>query len=138
MAFGLGFEFRQSDGGLEGVFDLAAVPRGSFGFLQSAIVAFGVLDDALDVGVEIVSLLDQSVEVHFPDLHGGFFVEGRVVEGDVDAGFEGLVEMTHFVGGEEEDAGVVLQDAQEDGHHGVTAHVFLVSGLEEHVCFIKQ
>lgn len=56
----------------------------------------------------------------------------------MDAGFEGLVKMAHFVSGKEENAGVVLQDAQEDGHNSVAPHVFLVSGLKEHVCFIKQ
>ena len=101
-------------------------------------MAFGVLGDAFDVGVEIAPLLDESLEVHLPDLHGGFLVQRRIVEGDVDARFERLVEMAHFVGGEEKDAGIVLQNAQEDRDDGVAPHVFLVSGLEEDIRFIEQ
>ena len=74
VAFRLGIEFGERDSGLEGVFDLTAVPRCSFGLLQSPVVAFGVFGDPFDVGVKVVLLLDQSLEVHLPDLHCGFLI----------------------------------------------------------------
>ena len=41
---------------------------------------------------------DEAGEIHLPDLLGGFFGEGGVVQRDVDAGGEGFVEETDFVG----------------------------------------
>jgi hypothetical protein len=49
-----------------------------------------------------------------PDGGAAGGVERRVVQGDLDAGLEGAVEGADAVGGEEEDAGVVFEGAEED------------------------
>lgn len=45
--------------------------------------------------------------------------------------------MSDFVGGEEEDSRIELEDTEEDRDDAVAAHVFAVTGLEEDVCFVK-
>lgn len=52
--------------------------------------------------------------------------EGRVVEFEVDAGFEGVVEFFDAVGGEEDYAGVVFEGSEEDFFFGTGKE--LVSG----------
>lgn len=56
----------------------------------------------------------EAVEVVFPDLGGLVLGEFRVVEGQVEAGAEGVVDSADAVSGEEEDARVVFEDAEED------------------------
>lgn len=122
-------EFRQRYGRLEGVLDLAAVPRGLAFPVQLLVVFLRVFVDLVRFGVEGFLALGESFEVHLPDLEGGAFVEGGVVEADMDPGFEGFVEVADFVGGEEEDAGVELQDSEEDGNYAVAPHVLAISRL---------
>jgi len=54
-----------------------------------------------------------------PDLAAGGLGEDFVVEGDVDAGFEGGVEGFDAVGGQEHDAFVVFEEAEEDWVEGL-------------------
>lgn len=56
----------------------------------------------------------QTAEVELPDLTRLGRAEGGVEDVVVDAGAEGLIESADAVGGHEEDAGVVVQDAEED------------------------
>jgi hypothetical protein len=52
--------------------------------------------------------------VRLPDAAGVLPRQGRVVEREVEVGLEGLVEDADAVAGEEEDAFVVLERAEED------------------------
>jgi len=100
----------------EGVADLASVPSGSFAFVP-AVVALCKVEEFvaairdLDVVELVVSL--EAIQNVGPHGAGGFEVHTGVLEGDVDPRFKGLVEDAGAVGGEEEDARVVLQLPQE-------------------------
>ena len=61
-----------------------------------------------------------------------------VVHGDVDTRLKGRVDVCSAVGGEEEDAGVVLQDAEEDGDELVALEVVCGAGFEEDVRFVEE
>ena len=56
----------------------------------------------------------QAVEIQLPDFPGLAFTKVRVVEANVNAGPEGLVNSAYAVGGEKEDSRVIFQDPQED------------------------
>lgn len=56
----------------------------------------------------------------------------------MNARFEGLIKGGDTVGSEEEDAGVVFQDAQEDGDHGVAVEIMQGALLQEDVCFVNE
>lgn len=93
-----------------------------------------------------------------PDVLAGGRVEARVVQGDVDAGLKGDVEGGDAVGGEDDDAGVVLEGAEEDCRlslcvlrgqryfngnglirdNFVADEVAVSSLLEEDVAFVEQ
>ena len=60
-------------------------------------------------------LLAHHVDEHGPDGLLGFVRELAVAQGDVDARLEGVVEGFDAVGGEEEDALEVFEEAEEDG-----------------------
>ena len=68
-----------------------------------------------------------------PDLGFGGLGEFLEVEGDVDTGEEGFVEGFDAVGGEEEDAAVVFDVAEEYGDHRVTLEVVQGAALEEDI-----
>ena len=63
-------------------------------------------------------LLAHHGDEHAPDGLLGAVRELAVAQGDVDAGLEGVVEGFDAVGGEEEDALEVLEEAEEDGDCG--------------------
>ncbi len=81
---------------------------------------------------------EQVGEEDAPDLRAAWPVKGREAEGDVDAGLEGLVEGADAVGGEEEDAGEIVESAKEDGDEGVAGEVVIVAVLEEDVGFVEE
>jgi hypothetical protein len=62
--------------------------------------------------VLVVDNLLQLLEVHLEDLECLLLVERRVVQADVDAGLECLVQGPDPVGREEQDAAVVFEDAE--------------------------
>lgn len=72
-----------------------------------------------------------------PDLGFGGLREFLEVEGDVDTGEEGFVECFDAVGGEEEDAAVVFDVAEEDGDHGVSFEVVKGTLFQEDVSLEK-
>lgn len=106
-ARGVGFKARfglgEQGGGFEGVADLARVPAGFFG--DGVVTRGGEFEDALLVaehsGRGGGGWGEEWVEVHFPDAAGLFLRQGRVVEFDVDAGFERVVELLDSVCREE-------------------------------------
>ncbi|KAK1245927.1 hypothetical protein MKX07_004996 [Trichoderma sp. CBMAI-0711] len=136
----------QARGDLEGVSDLAAVPAAG-GAGEVLVVLCGELEDLVVLDGEgglaghLVALRLHDLElgnVEAEDFGGLGLVEGRVVEGEVDAGLEGLVDGADAVGGEEEEAVVVLEDAEEDGDEGVARHVLLGALGEEDVGLVEQ
>ena len=56
----------------------------------------------------------------------------------MDAGLEGGVDVVDAVGGEEEDAFVVFQDAEEDGDEFVALQVVRAALFEEDVGFVEE
>lgn len=95
--------------------------------------------------------------MHFPDLHGGLLLEAGVVETDVDARAECLVECTHAVGGQEQDTlqdprvsrdtiscgterayTVVFHCSQKHGDNGITFDISLVALLQEDIGLVQQ
>lgn len=91
---------RKRDGGLEGVLDLPTVPTSSEFLLARGPVSLREFQDPIFVDVHVDAAALDALEVHIPDLEGGFAVEFGVVERDVDARFEGFVEFADAVGGE--------------------------------------
>ena len=61
-----------------------------------------------------------------------------VLHADVDAGLEGGVDVVDAVGGEEEDAFVVFEDAEEDGDEFVAFEVVGGALFEEDVGFVEE
>jgi len=78
------------------------------------------------------------VEDLFPDLRPAACVKVAEVLLHRDAARERLVEPAHAVGGQEQDALVVLEQADEDADHGVALDVALRTLLHEDVCFVQQ
>lgn len=94
-------ELRERSRSLASIVDLAPVPG-------SEALRFVVLPDLFDPATELTSVelemwarVFQPLEVDVPDLLASVFVELLVVQRDVDAGFEGLVEGADFVGRQE-------------------------------------
>ncbi|TFB02880.1 hypothetical protein CCMA1212_005256 [Trichoderma ghanense] len=136
----------QARGDLEGVSDLATVPAAR-GAGEVLVVLCGELEDLVVLDGEgglaghLVALRLHDLElgdVEAEDFGGLGLVEGRVVEGEVDAGLEGLVDGADAVGRQEEEAVVVLEDAEEDGDEGVARHVLLGALREEDVGLVEQ
>ena len=117
-----GFVFDDGLGEADDVLDLAAVDvvRGEAGDVEFVGGEAGVLEEVA------------------PD--GGAAVPGvrLVVQRDRDAGVEGLVEAADAVSGEEHDAVVLLEQAQEDADHGVAVDVVVGTALEEDVGLVEQ
>jgi hypothetical protein len=122
---------REGVGNLECVADLAAVPSLLLGKLVVEEVPSCIAEDRCFVdkqpwpgrdawvhaggsapafGID----LPQFPEVHFKDCHGLVQAQIGVVEAQVDSGLERLVQCSHTVRGEKEDAVVILEDAQKD------------------------
>jgi len=57
---------------------------------------------------------------------------------DRDARVERLVELAHTVGRQEQDALLLLEQAQEDADHRVAFDVFVRSAFHEHVGFVQE
>jgi hypothetical protein len=72
-----------------------------------------VKDSALIDG-NVAEALACAPDLHCPDLVGLDAVEPGVEEGHMDAGFEGFIEGADAVGGKEEDAFIVFENAEED------------------------
>ena len=87
--------------------------------------------------LDAVELTD-ALEEHDPDGLAGLVGEFGVAQGDVDAGLEGVVEGLDAVGGEEEDALEVFEQAQEDGDEGIAVDVLDGALFEEDVCFVEE
>ena len=83
---------------------------------------------------DLVCLLDEST----PDLRLCFLAQLVVLDAEVDATLDRLVEDGHSVRGQDHHALEVLQLPQEDGDEGVVLEVVLGTGFEEHVCFVEQ
>ena len=115
--------------GADAVLDLAAVEHR----LGEAIVVGVSEGDGADA-VELAHALQE----HGPDGLAGLVGELGVTEGDVDAGLEGVVEGFDAVGGEEEDALEVLEQAQEDGDEGVAVDILHRALLQEDVRFVEE
>ncbi len=136
----------QARGDLEGVADLAAVPaaRGAGVLLEvlaGEVDDLGLVDQKGRLAGHLVALaldLAQLGDVEAEDVARLRLVEGRVVERHVDAGLEGLVDGADAVRRQEEQAVVVLEDAQEDGHERVALHVELGALREEDVGLVEQ
>ena len=73
-----------------------------------------------------------------PDLRPAVAVEVAEVVLDGNAAGEGLVEAFDAVGGEEEDALLVLEQPDEDADHGVALEVVLAALLHEDVGLVEQ
>ena len=65
-------------------------------------------------------------------------VEGRVLDAQMDARHESCVEGVDTVGGEEDDALVVLEYAQEDGHEAIALDIVEVALSEEDVGLVDE
>lgn len=113
---------RQTRRYLERVPNLSAVPS-SRAVNVFLVVLFGESDDFVIEGVECsfarggsALLFDffEAGEVEPEDFFSFGFAEGRVIEGHVDAGFDGFVESSGSVGCEEEDTVEVFKDTEED------------------------
>ena len=111
---------------LEHIFNLAAV-HVILGQLVQVLVAETVL---LAIG--------GTVEEVDPDVSARGCAEVVVLHADVDAGLEGGVDVVDAVGGEEEDAFVVFEDAEEDGDEFVSFQVVRAALLEEDVGFVEE
>lgn len=72
-----------------------------------------------------------------PDRGSALYGELGVVEADVDSGLEGWVEGLHSVRGEEHDALVVLDKAQEDADEFVALDFVEGTFLEEDIGFVQ-
>lgn len=99
------------------------------------------LGQLVDVELEIRNInsllrLGQTTDKVSPNLDALLLVEVLVPQGEVDAAFEGLVERPDAVGGEDQDAVVVLQHSEEDGYDGVLFLVRHGAFFEEDVCFV--
>ena len=105
----------ERDGRLEGILDLPSIPPVPvFPMAASESQDLVMLEVHGHLAFRALALLLQEVEVHLPYLPGVGLVEGRIVQRAVHAGFDRLVEVAHVDGGEDQDAGVILEDAQED------------------------
>ena len=82
--------------------------------------------------------LGRGVEEIDPDVAARGFAELAVAHADVDAGLEGGVDVVDAVGSEEEDAFVVLEDAEEDGDEFVALQVVRAALFEEDVGFVEE
>ena len=82
--------------------------------------------------------LGRSVEEIDPDVAARGFAELAVPHADVYAGLEGGVDVVDPVGGEEEDAFIVLEDAEEDGDEFVAFQVVRAALFEEDVGFVEE
>ena len=87
---------------------------------------------------EAVLPLCRSVEEIDPDEAARGFTELAVPHADVDTGLEGGVDVVDAVGGEEEDAFVVFEDAEEDGDEFVALQVVRAALFEEDVGFVEE
>ena len=87
---------------------------------------------------EVMLALGSSVEEIDPDVPTRGPAELVVPHADVDAGLEGGVDVVDAVGGEEEDAFVVLEDAEEDGDEFVALQVVRAALFEEDVGFVEE
>ena len=63
---------------------------------------------------QVPLLVGQAFDEIRPDLTARGAVELRVIDGDVDSGFEGRVERVDAVGRQDEEAVVVFKQAEED------------------------
>lgn len=131
---------------LERVADLAAVPAARQARVLLVVLAgelddLGLLDQHGRLPRELVPLrLDvaQLGHVKAENVARLRLVQGRVVERHVDAGPEGVVDGAHAVRGQEEDAVVVLEDAEEDRDERVALHVLLGTLRQEDVGLVEQ
>ena len=83
-------------------------------------------------------LLSQFVEEILPDLFARTDGEIVILKRDVDARFKGIIEGIHSVRSQEQDAFVVLQDAEEDRDKRISFHVVQTAALQEDVGFINE
>lgn len=88
-------------------FDLPAIPHQEIGFLKGVKVPIGKLQNLFVHKVRLfaffLELFSQQVEIILPNLKGTFLVETGVIQTEVDARFEGPVNVTDSVGGEKKD-----------------------------------
>ena len=56
----------------------------------------------------------------------------------MDTRLKGVIEGLHAIGGEEEDALEVFEQAEEDADKGIATYVLSLAGLEEDVSFVQQ
>ena len=101
--------------------------------------SLGGWEDTHDDDLGVADGVGRRGEEVAPHLGAGRGVEVRVVQREVDAGVEGLVELDGAVRGEDEDAAEVLEHAQEDGDALVACGVVRigVAALEEGVGFLE-
>jgi hypothetical protein len=79
------------------------------------------------------------LKVDAPDLQSLLFIELLIVQGDVDARFEGFVEGPDLVCCQEQDARVVFQHSKEDRNDCVPREITISSTrLQEDIRFIQQ
>ena len=115
---------RQRVGRQHRVLDLAAIDRDVRQLVE------GGVGPGVRVGIR------GAADEEFPQFLAGGVVEGGVLEREVNAGFEGEVEGGDAVGGEEDDALVVFQGAEEDCGDGQCMSV--PNGFDEDVRDTKQ
>ena len=87
---------------------------------------------------DVIMLLGAGVDEILPHVPPAGRGERLVAHGDVDARLEGRVDVVDAVRGQEKDALVVLEDAQEDGHELVALEVVRAALLEEDVGLVEQ
>ena len=112
----------------------------------------GALDEILDltpIQLDLVQLVQSSLirielvwpsvlDEVLPDMSARFNAEVRVWQEEVDTRLESVVKAVDAVGGEEEDALVVLEEAEEGRDERVAVDVVQGALLEEDVGFVEE
>ena len=80
----------------------------------------------------------EPVQEILPDPEALVWTQDRVMQRELDAGFEGFVKGADAVAREHEDAFVVFEHAQEHRDEGVPLHVFEAALFEEDVGFVEE
>lgn len=110
--------------GLENVLDLPSIQ------LQ--------LRQVVDILIRDLGLLLEGGEEVLPDLYPRLDAQVRVFQGDVDARLESRVDVVHTVRRHEQDAFIVLEGPQENGHDLVPLEVVRGTSLEEDIALIEE
>lgn len=134
QTFLVGVALGQRQRRLHGIANLSAVPLERANLLAGPDELAGRNGDAdLAAGIAV-----QAVKVVSPDALALLVAKVLVVQRNVDAAEEGGVKGADAVGGEEENAAVVLQGTEEDGDEAIAGNVLCAAALEIDVGLVEQ